>query len=97
MLRISQYYLNISQHYFWLTESAIGKETASENERKDSDSGLSEEDKILFNGLISKAKQKAKDGELDKALKLYEKAYSIHGSDKLKRKIDRLKVSFKCY
>lgn len=53
----------------------------------------SEEDKIKFNKLISKAKELSRQGELERALCLCEKAYKIRQSEKLKRKIEKLKVS----
>ena len=54
---------------------------------------VTEDDKIKFNKLISKAKELSRQGELERALCLCEKAYKIRQSEKLKRKIEKLQVT----
>lgn len=48
--------------------------------------------KAKYNKLIEKAKELGRQGQLEQALGLFEKAYKIHQSDKLGRKIEKLKV-----
>ena len=47
--------------------------------------------------LVTKAKTEAKQGNLPKSLEYFEYAYKILPSERIKRRIDKLKVSiFKC-
>lgn len=48
--------------------------------------------KAKYNKLIEKAKELGRQGQLEQALGLFEKAYKIHQSEKLGRKIEKLKV-----
>ena len=48
--------------------------------------------KAKYNKLIGKAKELGRQGQLEQALGLFEKAYKIHQSEKLGRKIEKLKV-----
>ena len=52
-----------------------------------------EKDKAKFNNLIQKAKEVGRQGQLEEALKLFEKAYDIHQSVKLHKRIQTLKVT----
>jgi len=54
-------------------------------------------DKAKFNKLIVKAKELVRQGQLERALRLFEKAYKIHENEKLWRKIEKLKVMFWWY
>ena len=51
-------------------------------------------DKAKYNKLIAKAKEFGRQGQLERALGLFEKAFKIHQSEKLGRKIEKLKVMF---
>ena len=48
--------------------------------------------KAKYNKFIGKAKELGRQGQLEQALGLFEKAYKIHQSEKLGRKIEKLKV-----
>ena len=54
---------------------------------------FADERKAKFNTLISKAKELSRQGNLEKALGLLEKAYTIRQSEKLQKKIEKLKVN----
>ena len=45
-----------------------------------------------FRDLTRRAKESAQDGDLEESLKLYEKAYKIHKSEKISKRIQKLKV-----
>jgi len=54
-------------------------------------------DKAKFNKLIVKAKELVRQGQLERALRLFEKAYKIHENEKLWRKIEKLKAAIERY
>ena len=53
-----------------------------------------DEEKLKFNRLIKKGKELGRQGQLERALQLFEKAYSIFESGKLLRRIEKIKVKF---
>ena len=63
----------------------------------DPQSDVLDEDKIRYNDLVKKGKELGRKGHLERALNLFEKAYEILESEKLLRKIERVKVSIKLY
>ena len=63
----------------------------------ESQSDVLDEDKVRYNDLIKKGKELGRRGYLEKALALFEKAYEIFDSEKLSRRIERVKVKFCLY
>lgn len=48
--------------------------------------------KARYNSLLMKAKEKSREGDLVRCLKLYKKAYKIHKSEKVAKRIEKLEV-----
>lgn len=48
--------------------------------------------KAKYNQLVLDAKEKARQGQLEEALELFHRAYNIHKSTKLEKRIAKLKV-----
>jgi hypothetical protein len=65
-----------------------GEETTTGWKSKD---GV-EDIKAKFQDLTRRAKQEAHDGDLEESLKLYKKAYKIHKSEKVAKRIEKLEV-----
>lgn len=53
-----------------------------------------EEDKLRYNRFIQKGKELGRQGHLERALQLFEKACAIFESEKLLRRIEKIKVKF---
>lgn len=51
-----------------------------------------DEEKAKYNRLIKKGKELGRRGYLERALDLFERAFEIHKSEKLLRKIEKVKV-----
>ena len=45
-----------------------------------------------FRDLTQRAKEMAQDGDLEESLKLYQKAYKLHKSEKVAKRIKKLEV-----
>ena len=50
--------------------------------------------KEKFHHLTERAKQEARDGDLEECLRLYKQAYKIHKSEKVAKRIEKLKVPY---
>ena len=48
-----------------------------------------------FQNLTRRAKEMAQDGDLEESLKLYQKAYKLHKSEKVEKRIKKLEVLYK--
>ena len=48
-----------------------------------------------FRDLTQRAKEMAQDGDLEESLKLYQKAYKLHKSEKVAKRIKKLEVLYK--
>ena len=48
-----------------------------------------------FRDLTQRAKEMAQDGDLEESLKLYQKAYMLHKSEKVAKRIKKLEVLYK--
>ena len=47
-----------------------------------------------FRDLTQRAKEMAQDGDLEESLKLYQKAYKLHKSEKVAKRIKKLEVLY---
>lgn len=77
---------------FFLRREDVDKENAPP--REDARNNLSDEDREKFNSLVLKAREFAKEGDIQKALKYNQRAYSICKSEKLAKRIEKMEV---CY
>ena len=73
-----------------------GKENTAPNSTE-SGSGWQSKDTVKemkekFHHLTERAKQEARDGDLEECLRLYKQAYKIHKSEKVAKRIEKLKV-----
>lgn len=55
------------------------------------------EDKVRYNALLTEATEKGRQGHAEDALSLFREAYTIHQSEKLQKRIEKIEVLWKIY
>ena len=55
------------------------------------------EDKVRYNALLTEATEKGRQGHAEDALSLFREAYTIHQSEKLQKRIEKIEVLWKIF
>lgn len=83
MHKVTQHVLTIIHHFIFVNIFCFSDHSDKNGENK-----------LLYDSFIKRGKELGKQGHLEQALQLFEKAYEIFKSEKLLTKIDKIKVKY---